>query len=269
MAKVITNANQKGGVGKSTTTINLARAAAVQGKRVLVVDFDAQGNATSAIVRDPLERDEMGEIVQITVADAIMPRATVTLEEVVVPSIWDGIDLVPSGTPLAAVEEMIIPAQAREFKLANVLKPLLPNYDLVLIDSPPSLGQLTVNALTASEQVLVVTQPQQWSADGMAELAKTVTNVQTYFNQKLTYVGVLVNMWQGTTEERATKRNKQVLADIEEYFVEAPLLRPFIPFRTHIGEAVDEGIGLDQWKTVPMRMIAEDYATHVNTIMAG
>jgi chromosome partitioning protein len=269
MAKTITAANQKGGVGKSTSTINLGRAAAVQGKRVLIVDFDPQGNTTSALAKDPLERDENNEIVQVTVADVIEPRSKTPLDDVIVPTIWDNIDLAPAGTPLAVVEEMIIPATGREFKLKDALQPVLPRYDLVLIDSPPSLGQLTVNALSASDQVLVVAQPQQWSADGMAELSKTVAQVQRHFNQQLTYAGVLINMWQGTTEERATKRNKQVLADIEEYFVEAKILRPFIPFRTHIGEAIDEGIGLDQWKTAPMRLIAEDYGTHVNTLMGS
>jgi chromosome partitioning protein len=269
MAKVIATANQKGGVGKSTSTINLARAAAVQGRRVLIVDFDPQGNTTSALAREPLERDENNEIVQITVADVLEPRSKTSLEEVLIPSIWDGIDLAPAGTPLALVEEMIIPAPAREYKLRDALEPLLPRYELVLIDTPPSLGQLTVNALTAAHQVLVVTQPQQWSADGMAELSKTVLTVQKHYNPKLTYAGVLISMWQGTTEEKATRRNKQVLADIETYFTEAQLLRPFIPFRTGIGEAIDEGVGLDEWKAVPIRMIAENYGTHVNTLMGS
>lgn len=267
MAKTITAANQKGGVGKSTSTINLGRAAAVQGLRVLIVDFDPQGNTTSALAKEPLERDEDNEIVQVTVADVIEPRSKMPLAEVIIPTIWDNIDLAPAGTPLAVVEEMIIPATAREYKLKTALQPVLSQYDLILIDSPPSLGQLTVNALTASDQVLVVAQPQQWSADGMAELSKTVGQVQKHFNPHLTYAGVLINMWQGTTEERATKRNKQVLTDIQSYFTEAPVLRPFIPFRTHIGEAIDEGVGLDQWRSVPMRAIAEDYSTHVNKLM--
>lgn len=269
MAKVITSVNHTGCVGRSASTINLARAASSQGIRVLVVDFDPKASTTDALAKKPLSRDEPGEIAQLTVGDVIEPRSTIRLEETLLRTVWDNIDLIPSGASLAVAEEMITDLEGRHSRLQQALQPLLEHYDLVLIDSPRSLGLLTIIALTASDEVLVIAHPQQWSGDGMAELSQTVRIVQQHYNCRLTYAGVLINMWQGTTEERATKRNRQVLADIRDYFTEAPVLKPFVPLRTGAGEAVVEGIGLDEWTTVPIRLIAEDYGTHINTLLGA
>ena len=270
MARIASQANQKGGVGKSTSTINLARAAQRKGLRVLVYDADPQGNVTSALAANPLERDENGVITQSTVADALVPQARFSLpmSEVIVPTIYgDGVDLAPAAIALASVEEMLVPAQDRETYLRRTLEPVADQYDLVLIDCPPSLGLLTINALVASHGVLVVSQAHVWSTDGMAELRRTIQLVQDRYNAGLAYLGVLISMWEGSTPDKATKRNKEALADIRTHFPEAPVLDPFIPRRTHIGEAIDEGVPLDQWRSVPMKVIAEDYSHHVDTIM--
>lgn len=271
MAQVVCQANQKGGVGKSTTTINLARAAQRKGLRVLVYDVDPQGNLTSALAETPLEREADGTVVQATVADVLVPNArfAIPLADVLVSTIYgSGVDLAPAAIPLASVEQQLAASTGdREHYLARTLAPVADRYDLVLIDCPPSLGLLTINALVAAHRVLVISQAHVWSTDGMAELRRTVDLVQARHNPALDYVGVLVSMWEGTTEVNATKRNRQALVDIREHFPEAPVLEPFIPRRTHIGEAIDEGVPLDQWASVPMRTIAEDYGGHVDTIM--
>jgi chromosome partitioning protein len=232
--------------------------------------MDPQGNVTSALVAEPLERDAAGVVTQVTMADVLVPNArfAVPLHEVIVPTIYGpGVDLAPAAVALASVEEMLVGAAERETFLRRALEPLRAQYDLILIDCAPSLGLLTLNAFTAVDGVLVVTQAHVWSTDGMAELRRTVDLVKRRDNPELEYVGVLISMWEGTTEDKATKRNKQALADIRKYFPEAPVLSPFIPRRTHIGEAIDEGIPLDQWRSVPMQVIAQEYGKHIDTIM--
>lgn len=272
MTRKVALANQKGGVGKSTSTINLARAGQRKGHRVLVYDADPQGNVSSALAATPLERDENGVVTQSTVADVLVPQArfAVPLREVIVPTIYgEGVDLAPAAIALASVEEMLVPSKDREVVMRGTLDPVLADYDLVLIDCPPSLQLLTINALVAADDVLVIAQPQLWSTDGMSELRRTVSLVRDRFNPNLGYAGVLMSMWQGTTEQRATKRNRQALADIREYFPEAAVLEPFIPYRTGIGGAVEDGVPLDQWRSVSERVIADDYGNHVDTIMTS
>lgn len=270
MARKASQANQKGGVGKSTSTINLARSAQRKGHRVLVYDADPQGNVTSALAATPLARDTEGVVTQSTVADVLVPQArfAVPLAEVIVPTVYgDGVDLAPAAITLASVEEMLVPARDRETYLHHTLQPVEDQYDLVLIDCPPSLGLLTVNALVASDGVLVISQAHVWSTDGMAELRRTISLVQQRYNAALGYLGVLISMWEGSSPEQASRRNKEALADIRSHFPEAEVLEPFIPRRTHIGEAIDEGVPLDQWRSIPMQVLADDYGQHVDTIM--
>ncbi|RJQ74183.1 ParA family protein [Pseudonocardiaceae bacterium YIM PH 21723] len=274
VARIVALANQKGGVGKSTTTAHLARAAQRKGYRVLIVDADPQGNVTSALIATPLERDENKEVVQLTIADVLMPRPAATMREVIVPTIYaatdkyPGVDLVPSATQLSIVEEMLVPQHDRELILRKRLAQVAGDYDLILIDCPPSLGQLTVNALTAAEFVMVISQAEVWSTDGIDAIRKTIRHVQGRVNPTLDYVGVLISMWdQGTEEVGQSLRNKAALADIAKNFPEAPILRPFIPRRVKIGQAVEEGTPLDQVPALGIQVIAADYGTHVQTIM--
>ena len=145
--------------------------------------------------------------------------------------------------------------------------PFADRYDLVLIDCRPSLGQLTINSLAASDGVLVIGQPHVWSTDGMDALRRTIRLVQVRYNPNLYYVGVLISMWEGPTPVKATTRNLDALADIRKYFPEAPILEPFIPRRTHIGQAIDECVPLDQWRSVSMKLIAEDYGKFVDVML--
>lgn len=189
---------QKGGVGKTTCTICTARAAMIyHGKKVLVVDLDPQGNTTSTLARDPVEPD------QLTVADTIIPNPDATIGEVIVPTVWDGVDLAPGGEGLQAAERRIVASEhGREHRLAEALAPVLDSYDLVLTDNAPALGMLLVNALTAADKALLVVEADQWSADGLALLRKTLDGVIRYSNPDLTIAGTIVNKWRATGSQR-------------------------------------------------------------------
>lgn len=240
-ARVVAVAMQKGGVGKTTSTINLARAAAVYHQaRVLVVDFDPQGNTTSALAADELEPD------QVTVADAVIPDADVDLRDVLVPTIWDGVDLTPAGETLATAESRIAASTAgREHRLRKALAPVLADYDLVLIDNAPSLGLLLVNALTAADAAVLVAEPDQWSADGLALLRKTLASVVEYSNPRLDVAGVLINRWRNTST--AAELADEIVAGVEQHFPGTPVwLDRRIPLWQGIPDHVLAGLGLDQ-----------------------
>jgi chromosome partitioning protein len=197
-AVVTAIAMQKGGVGKTTCTICLARALCVYHQaKVLVVDFDPQGNTTSALAAAKLAEDA------IRVGDAIIPNPKpadrVTMAEVIVPSIWDGVDLAPGGLTTAAAEKHIAAADhGREYRLREALAPVLDSYDAVLIDNAPALGLLLVNALTAADKALFVVEAEQWSADGLTLLRRTLDGVLRYHNPALDMVGTIINKWRHT-----------------------------------------------------------------------
>lgn len=232
-------ANQKGGVGKSTCTYCLAAALAKAGRRVLVVDTDPQGNLSRALAADAIAPD------QPTIADVLNPssggEATHKLEDVIVATVFERVDLAPARTELAVVEGNLLSLPVgREHRLREALERSLVKYDHVLIDCPPSLGQLTVNALTASDNVVVVTEAEMWSADGMAALRETVERVQLYLNKDLTWAGVIVNRFRA-----GTKLHQAGSEEIERYFTDAPIWQPYMDLAVAIPEAVAAGISLD------------------------
>lgn len=255
---LIALANQKGGTGKTTTTAHLARAAVVRGYRVLAVDTDPQANLTRTLAGKPLEPR------QATLADVLIPRATHDLAEVLVAGTWTGLDLVPAATALADAADALVGMRlGRERRLAGALDQVATGYDLILIDCPPALGLLTINALTAADRVVVVSDAEPWSADGMAELAYTVDGVQTNFNAALSWAGVVVNEWS------RTRRHVSVLTDIARHFAEAPILQPKIPRLTVLGETLDAGRGLDQWSTARADELAATYDGYLTKLLPG
>ncbi len=190
-ARVISMCNQKGGVGKTTTTINLGASLAEYGRKVLLVDFDPQGSLSVGLGLNPQRMD-------LTIYNLLMQR-DVTLDDVVLPSGVPGMDLLPSNIDLSAAEVQLVHEVGREQTLQRVLAPAIEQYDVILIDCQPSLGLLTVNALTASDGVIVPLECEYFALRGVALLKTTIDKVQERLNPKLTVDGVLGTMFDGRT----------------------------------------------------------------------
>ncbi|GAB7007229.1 ParA family protein [Nocardioides sp. AN3] len=190
-ARVVAMCNQKGGVGKTTTAINLGAALAEYGRRVLLVDFDPQGSLSVGLGLNPHDMD-------LTVYNLLMER-DVKVGDVVVPSGVPGMDLLPSNIELSAAEVQLVHEVGREQTLARVLAPALGEYDVVLIDCQPSLGLLTVNALTTADGVIVPLECEYFALRGVALLKSTIDKVQERLNPKLHIDGLLGTMYDGRT----------------------------------------------------------------------
>ena len=190
-ARVISMCNQKGGVGKTTTTINLGASLAEYGRKVLLVDFDPQGSLSVGLGLNPHEMD-------LSIYNLLMER-DVSIEDVVVPSGVAGMDLLPSNIDLSAAEVQLVQEVAREQTLQRVLAPALSEYDVILIDCQPSLGLLTVNALTASDGVIVPLECEYFALRGVALLKTTIDKVRERLNPRLEVDGVLGTMYDGRT----------------------------------------------------------------------
>jgi len=190
-ARVISMCNQKGGVGKTTTTINLGASLAEYGRKVLLVDFDPQGSLSVGLGLNPHD-------MELTIYNLLMDRET-TLDEVVVPTNVPGMDLLPSNIDLSAAEVQLVHEVAREQTLQRVLAPAIEKYDVILIDCQPSLGLLTVNALTASDGVIVPLECEYFALRGVALLKTTIDKVRERLNPKLSIDGVLGTMYDGRT----------------------------------------------------------------------
>ena len=185
-ARIVAMSNQKGGVGKTTTTINRAAALAAYGRRILIVDFDPQGAASAGlgINARALERTIYNELI----------AAKPNLHEVIVPTSIENLDLVPANIDLSAAEIVLINEVAREQALSRVLRPVVDDYDLVIIDCQPSLGLLTVNALTAAHGVLIPLEAEYFAMRGVALLTEQIERVQERLNPRLQTDGVLLTM---------------------------------------------------------------------------
>ena len=190
-ARVVSMCNQKGGVGKTTTTINLGASLAEYGRKVLLVDFDPQGSLSVGLGLNPHEMD-------LTIYNLLM-QPDVTLHDVVVPSGVPGMDLLPSNIDLSAAEVQLVHEVGREQTLMRVLAPAMDDYDVILIDCQPSLGLLTVNALTASDGVIVPLECEYFALRGVALLKGTIDKVKERLNPRLRIDGVLGTMFDGRT----------------------------------------------------------------------
>ncbi len=204
-ARVIALCNQKGGVGKTTTTINLGAALAEAGRRVLVVDFDPQGALSVGLGVNPHELD-------LTVYNLLMQR-DVAIEDVLLKTSVAGLDLLPGNIDLSAAEVQLVSEVAREQTLARVLAPVLGEYDIVLIDCQPSLGLLTVNALAAADGVIIPLECEFFALRGVALLMDTIYRVQERINPRLEVEGILATMY-----DSRTLHSREVLARVVEAF---------------------------------------------------
>ena len=257
--RILALCNQKGGVGKSTTTFHLARAAITAGQRVLVVDLDPQGNLTSVAAAEPVAEDQVG------LADVLSSRAEETARDVIVSGVWEGLEVLPTtGETLGFVrDELVVAGAGREGRLREALTEVATDYDLILIDCAPSLDQLTINGLTAADAAVVVTQSKLWSANGLAHLLTTIDNVRRYYNPGLSGAGIIVNQheehtvagrhWRQELQEAATARSLTVLT-------------PPVPKRAAIADATEAARGLDEWGTSEATTLASLYADYLTTL---
>lgn len=226
MAWTLAVVNQKGGVGKTTTAVNLATTLAQAGRRVLLLDCDPQGNATSGLGRK--------ETVEQSIYDALtggVPLADVILKDVGVP----GLDLAPATLDLAGAEMEMFQELSRETILKKILKPVEKNYQYIFIDGPPSLGLLTLNILTAADAVLIPIQCEYYALEGISQLMNIVERVQHHLNPKLA-IGLVVL----TMHDERINLSRQVVAEVREFFGDL-VAKTIVPRNVRLSEAPSFG----------------------------
>ncbi|MGZ8831905.1 MAG: ParA family protein [Thermoanaerobaculia bacterium] len=225
MSRIVSLANQKGGVGKTTTAINLAASLAACERRVLLVDLDPQANATSGVGVSKNERNSMYPVM----VDGMSIKQII--QETELPSFY----IAPSSVDLVAAEVELSDTIGREFQLRKALKPIVNDYDYILIDSPPSLGLLTVNGLTAADSVLVPMQCEYFAIEGIAQLLNTIERVRDFLNPDLEIEGIALTMY----DDRVNLA-RQVAEEVRRHFGEK-VYKTVIPRNVRLGEAPSFG----------------------------
>ncbi len=231
MGRVIAIANQKGGVGKTTTAVNLSAALVEKGKKVLLIDLDPQGNATSGL---GVEKNQAGTVYDLLVND-------VTLDKCVRKAVWKELDLVPTTVDLAGAEIEMLDIARHEFILKRKLRKAEAEYDYILIDCPPSLNLLTVNALTTANSVLVPIQCEFYAMEGLTQLMYTIQLVQKKLNPSLELEGVVFTMF-----DARTNLSQQVVDSVKQYLKEK-VYETVIPRNVRLAEAPSHGMPIIEY----------------------
>lgn len=226
MGKVISVSNQKGGVGKTTSSVNLSACLAYLNYKVLLVDIDPQGNATSGVGVNKADMDQC--IYNVLVED-------LSAAKVCVPTSVANLDVIPATIQLSGAEIELVPTISREVRLKKALEPVIDQYDYVIIDCPPSLGLLTINALTASDSVLIPVQCEYYALEGLSQLLNTIRLVQKHLNKQLMIEGVLLTML-----DARTNLGIQVIDEVKKYFQDK-VYQSVIPRNVRLGEAPSHG----------------------------
>ena len=226
MGKIISVANQKGGVGKTTTTVNLSTILAKKGKKVLLIDTDPQGNATSGL---GVSKDVELSVYDILIGDTEFDE---TLQETAIKNL----KVCPSNISLAGAEVQLVSMMSREQRLKTKLDKIKDQYDYILIDCPPSLGLVTLNAFTASDSVLIPVQCEYFALEGLGQLLNTVNLVKKHLNKNLEIEGALLTMY-----DARTNLSNQVVKEVKKYF-EDKVYKTVIPRNVRLSEAPSYGM---------------------------
>lgn len=248
--RIIAITNQKGGVGKTTTAINLSSALAAAGKKVLIVDADQQGNATSGLGLDKNSLD-------VTLYNMMLGEAT--LEEIIQPTCVNGLHLVPANISLTGAEIELIGREKREYILKSQLDEVKKQYDFVIIDCPPSLNIITINALTAADTVLVPIQCEYFALEGLEQLIHTINLVKKGLNRKLELEGIVFTMY-----DARTNLSLQVVEEVKRSLGK-DVYRTIIPRNVRLGESPSHGLPIDLYD--PKSKGAESYALLAEEVM--
>lgn len=226
MGKIVAFLNQKGGVGKTTTCVNMAGYLAQMGKKVLLLDIDPQGNASSNF---GIEKDSKPKTIYNVIVDDN------TIDEVIVPTKLENLDLIPSDVDLAGAEIELVQMNNREKVVRNILKKVVNNYDYICIDCPPSLGLITVNALTACDSVLIPIQCEYFALEGLSQLMYTIKLVKKHLNENIDVEGVVLTM-----KDNRSNLGQSVAQDITKYFGKK-VYKTIIPRNIRLAEAPSFG----------------------------
>lgn len=229
LTRIMVVANQKGGVGKTTTTVNLAASLALHGGRVLVIDLDPQGNASTALGIDRHDED------MLSIYDVLIDGKPLD-DAMQVTTFSENLFCVPSNLDLAGAEIELVPMVAREVRLKNAIAASEMPFDYILIDCPPSLGLLTLNALIAGKEILVPIQCEYYALEGVGQLAKTIATVQQHFNPDLRISTVLLTMF-----NPSLRLSREVAKEVRTYFPEQ-IMQAKIPRSSKMGEAPSHGM---------------------------
>ena len=232
MGRVIAIANQKGGVGKTTTSINLSAALAEKGKRVLVIDTDPQGNTTSGF---GIEKNEL----ENTIYELLLGECSV--QDCVIRNVVPGVSVIPSNVNLAAVEIELIDAERREFILKKEIEWIKDDYDFIMIDCPPSLSMLTINAMTTADTVLVPIQCEYYALEGLSQLIHTVNLVKERLNPELDMEGVVFTMY-----DARTNLSMQVVENVKSV-LQQKIFETVIPRNVRLAEAPSFGMPINKY----------------------
>ncbi len=226
MGRVIAVANQKGGVGKTTTAVNLSACLAAKGKKVLVIDIDPQGNTTSGL---GINKKEIAKSIYHVIID------DEPMEECIVKTDYENLHICASNIDLAGAEIELVAIMAREYRLKNAVDTVKRNYDFIIIDCPPSLGLITINAFTCADSVLVPIQCEYYALEGLSQLTNTIKKVRKHLNPELDIEGVLLTMF-----DARTNLSIQVVEEVKKYFPKK-VYKTVIPRNVKLGEAPSFG----------------------------
>ncbi|EOS53675.1 MULTISPECIES: ParA family protein [Paenibacillus] len=226
MSKIIAIANQKGGVGKTTTSVNLGAGLAAIGKKVLLIDIDPQGNTTSGV---GINKADVANCIYDVLINEVHPKDAIEHTEI------ENLHIIPATIQLAGAEIELVPTISREVRLKKSLQPIRNLYDYILIDCPPSLGILTINSLTAADSVLIPIQCEYYALEGLSQLLNTVRLVQKHLNTSLQIEGVLLTMF-----DARTNLGIQVIEEVKKYF-QQKVYKTVIPRNVRLSEAPSHG----------------------------